>query len=342
MLFLMFVWSCTLQLLVDTAIKLAGARGVPDAADLVRQAALQWLCFKYDTGTRFKYIHNDEPCRSKRLKLDQAAKCLAEAAAAASSTAAGSAASRRSRCRPRQHTHVHVAAAVSIHVLRKAGDTYLYEYTYSPSVSQESDFMQLSLDWFQQLGARPIRTPLYVWRRTGDPEQGLFGRLLWVVVDISLAGDGLGVYAARCFAKDGVIGVYGGDVLGPSDLMQQQVDDLPQDDQYDALITLAGHVVSGKHSPHGAHTSDIKTGIRTPEGGSRVLFPRASVGWPGMFAHLMNAGHARHTHINVRVCEPDGLVITNTAITSVYRPGAGAANAAAELLWDYGEGYWED
>jgi hypothetical protein len=170
-------------------------------------------------------------------------------------------------------------AAGSVKVPRLKGEKFLFSYTGSLAVVEEADFKPVTED----LGAAPEQLPFFVWRDTGDPSVGLFGRILWVVIDKSLAGSGLGVYAAFPFKAWTAIGVYVGEVIGDtSDNRQQQnVEALPHDAAHDALIVIDGQVVSGKHPPWHGHTTNHPVMIPDGKGGSRALFPLKDVSWPG-------------------------------------------------------------
>ncbi|WIA12204.1 hypothetical protein OEZ85_012273 [Tetradesmus obliquus] len=83
---------------------------------------------------------------------------------------------------------------------------------------------------------------------------------------------------------------------------------------------MSNHVVDGRRSPHALGN------IRARLNSGDVLFPLEEVGWPGMFAHLMN--DPRPTgYANVHVCEPHGVVCALKQ-----RPLCGRAGAASTGL----------
>jgi hypothetical protein len=167
----------------------------------------------------------------------------------------------------------------------------------------------------------------------------------WAVVGPSaaLAKKGLrgrGVYAWGAGVHRGqLIGVYVGDVLGPAAdaRIAAAVAALPDAQHpYDALVEIAGHVVSGKHNPF------VFFDLRASLASGSVLYPRAEVEWPGMFAHLMNDPRGLPgAAVNVCVTDPDGVVVAARDVPPFYPERPLEANAASELLWSYGDDFWK-
>ena len=72
-----------------------------------------------------------------------------------------------------------------------------------------------------------------------------------------------------------------------------------------------------------------------------VLFEQSSWSWPGMFAHLANDGKhgQRVNRCNCRM-QMHGHLHASRRIPGLDTNKADWA--ASEILWDYGEGYWND
>ncbi|GBF97464.1 hypothetical protein Rsub_10387 [Raphidocelis subcapitata] len=175
-------------------------------------------------------------------------------------------------------------------------------------------------------------------------DRGPGAREPWVVVGPSealrragLCGRGVYAWRAGGFTKGQRIGVYAGFVIGPCEEPRvEQWRAQQAQDYWDALIDIAGHTISGKHSPFDAFGE-----LHATLSDGRVLYPEAQVSWPGMFAHLMNDAHSiPGAGANVRVTDPDGVVQAVSAIPPFDPAKQLAANAASELLWPYGTAFW--
>jgi hypothetical protein len=168
----------------------------------------------------------------------------------------------------------------------------------------------------------------------------------WVVVGPSaaMAGKGergRGVYAwGAGFRRGALVGVYVGKVLGlrASARVGEFLASTPQRHPFDALMVIDDHLVSGKHDPH-----EFNELFATFETSGRVLYPRAEVRHPGVFAHLMNdARGVAGAFCNVRVVDPDGVVEAFEDVPPFDVTKSWKANLASELLWTYGPQYWMD
>lgn len=279
------------------------------ASDIARAVdeALQGVEVRYQGGLLL-YLHDDFCKKGRAQTLEYMAERLGERARLAVSAAAGE----------------RVALGDS---------TAIFYYSFDPDPSTASPAVPAGAD----------KRRLYVFREFQGPGPGAVPEP-WVVVDESaaLARRGLsgrGVYAWwEWFAEGDTVGVYVGEVLGGEDRagVSAYVRSLPpHQPPADAFVNIRGHVVSGRQDPF--TRGDLRA--RCDDGG--LLFDPRRVGWPGMFAHLINDAHlVPGCSCNVRVTEPDGVVQALRSVPPFVVGLSAGENVESELLRDYGEGFW--
>jgi hypothetical protein len=219
-------------------------------------------------------------------------------------------------------------------LMPRAGERFFFRYSLSPKARDARP--DVPQGWGEQQLLFVFRVP-----DSGGPLEP------WVVVGPSVrlqqAGkSGRGVYAWRKggFTVGQLVGVYVGFVVGACTDPRVAVwrGECPERQHpFDALLDIGGSTVSGKHSPF-----DGPPGLGTRLGDGREVFPASEVGWPGMFAHLMNdARGLPGAAVNVCVTDPDGVVQAVRRIPRFNERKPLATNACSELFWSYGEGFWE-
>jgi hypothetical protein len=200
-----------------------------------------------------------------------------------------------------------------------------------PFAVYASDFRsveQLALDHGRPTGQLPI----FVWRKvpmTADITNSTgcvavdeqHWALPWVVWDCAGPGMGVGVYSWRRFKRGDIIGVYTGNVLS-----QAQLAALPDDSRTDAITTIGGHLVDGKHPPRTDYDGLLNLNL-----------------------NLLNGAERKGSRtINVQVTDPIGVLQAMCEISDVYDPRSvataeeaerAASNRRSQLFWWYGETY---
>lgn len=164
--------------------------------------------------------------------------------------------------------------------------------------------------------------------------------LPWLFVRDSIAlrmvgARGKGLFAARTFLKDDFIGRYTGRILGKKGdpRVMDRVNTLSHTLNGDAIVGVNGYFVDGRR---GVQSNDIQM-----RQFGRVVLQQPQWAWPGAYVHICN--DPRGTRLATNGWVTVGGYLHATATIPPYRDTAShAANEASEILWSYGDAYWNN
>ena len=152
--------------------------------------------------------------------------------------------------------------------------------------------------------------------------------IAWVKVrESQIAGKGL--FAARDFAANETIGRYTGFIIGkasssdkdPVEILVKKLGAYPEGD---AITNVNGYYIDAR-LPMQSNAEQASL-IRRP----RAFMPQPNWGWPGAHVHIANDPRGTKHEPNVQ--------LTRGGYLETLRP----VKSGEELMWAYGEKYWED
>lgn len=157
-----------------------------------------------------------------------------------------------------------------------------------------------------------------------DVHRRLDGRWVpWVHVGASQTPThGRGLYALRDFAEGETVGRYTGRILGKASDVQAYVDALSCAPSGDAIVNVLGYFVDGRR--------DVQSNDEQLAQFGRVIMRQPDWAWPGAYVHIANDAHGTGRRNNCQVTFGGYL-------ETLHRVPKGA-----ELLWSYGDAYWEE
>lgn len=157
----------------------------------------------------------------------------------------------------------------------------------------------------------------------------------WVLVRKStLPNAGMGLFAARPFATDELIGRYVGKILGhvKSPAVQDMVERMSRSVHGDAIVDVNHHQVDGRQPVQSNEAQRRQFG--------KVILKQPQWSWPGMYVYIAN--DARAVERNNATVTIGGYVKAVRNIPAYNFSMSHRQNAASEICWPYGDRYWNE
>lgn len=156
-----------------------------------------------------------------------------------------------------------------------------------------------------------------------------------------LGYEGLGLFAARPLARNYSLGYYSGLVLARSRRMQRCMFILQRQKRDQYLLDMTSMIPNPQNDEEEEFTIDPLYPLQSDNDQQRdfgyIPFPNAQYEYPGSYLHYINDPRGSEHPPNVNISK-EGEAKTILPIPA-YDP-AHPNNIASEILWNYGESYW--